>query len=191
MGQERSNREPASIVDAFLIECLAWGLLQAHGVKGPPMPVWDMVREPLALFGRLRLLGVDLGLYDAAYRSCLDGSQVIAVDLTRSRPVQRASIARALYVAFCASPRAAELEWPRHTRPQVYGDLFARCLLMPAVWVRDACTQGIPPAGLIDLFDVPVSMVSRRLGDVGLSVLSVSEHEPGSGYLERRTYVER
>lgn len=158
----------ASNSEIFLVECLAWGLLRAYAIEGPPVPVREMVKHPISVFGRLSLLEVNLGLYDAAYRSCLDGSRLIAVDLCKPPPVQRASIARALYVAFCCSARAAELGWAQCERPYERGVLFARCLLMPAAWVRRACAAPISMEQLAARFDVPIWMVEQRLPDLSI-----------------------
>ena len=94
-GQKHSDEE-LSDADAFLIECLAWGLLQVHDIKAPPVDVQEILEHPLPIFKRLTLLELSLGLYDAAYRSCLDGSRLIVVDPARSRVTQRAGMALSL-----------------------------------------------------------------------------------------------
>jgi hypothetical protein len=165
-GREYADRAPPS-AEAFLVECLAWGLLRAYGVAGPPVPVREMIRHSIPVFERLTLLELSLGLYDAVYRPLLNGSRLIAVDLTKPRAVQRVSMAREFYVAFCRSARAAELRWPRSGQPYAYSDLFARCLLMPAVWVQKACAEAIHLEGLAARFDVPVQTVVRRLSELG------------------------
>lgn len=166
MGRECSDEEPPS-VEAFLVECLAWGLLRAYGIDGPPVPVREMIQHPLPIFDRLTLLELNLGLYDAAYKLLLDGSRLIAVDLAKPHVVQRASMARELYVAFCHSSRAAELGWPCCEQSYVCGDLFARCLLMPAVWVRRARAEPISLEGVAARFGVPAGMAARRLSEMG------------------------
>jgi len=164
MGQECSGGEPSD-VEVFLVECLAWGLLRAYGVERPPVPVREMAKRPLPIFERLSLLELNLGLYDVAYRTCLDGVRLIVVDLEKSRAVQRAGTARALYVAFCRSSRAAELRWPCRERPYACSDLFARCLLMPAAWMQQARAQDVPIEKLAAHFGVPVQMANQRLSD--------------------------
>jgi len=152
--------------EAFLIECLAWGLLRAYGVEGPPVPVREMIRNPLSIFEHLNLLELNLGLYDAAYRTCLNGVRLIAVDLTKPRPVQRASMARELYVAFCRSARADELHWPHRDQPHAFNDFFARCLLAPAVWVHQVYAAAASAEEAASLFDVPVEMIDLRLSEI-------------------------
>lgn len=164
MGQKHSDKELST--GAFLVECLAWGLLQAHNIKEPQVPVREMIEHPLSIFERLSLLELNLGLYDAAYRSCLNGSRLIVIDPSRPRTAQRTSMARELYVAFCHSPRAAELHWPHRRQPHTYSDLFARCLLMPAIWVQAACTETISLESLAARFCVPVQAMSKRLSEV-------------------------
>lgn len=171
IGREYSGGESPN-GDVFLVECLAWGLLRAYGVEGPPVPVREMIRSSLSIFERLTLLELNMGLYDAVYRPLLDGSRLIAVDLVKPRAVQRASMARELYVAFCRSHRAGELRWPRCEQPYAYGDFFARCLLMPAAWVRQACAEAISLEDMATRFGVPEQMVVRRLSEMGL-------HAPG------------
>ena len=174
-GRECSDDGPLGI-EVFLAECLACGLLRAYGIEEPPVPVWEMVRHPVPIFEHLSLLELNLGLYDAAYRSCLDGARLIVVDAARPRTVQRAGMARALYVAFCRSPRAAELRWPGYEQPYVCSDRFARCLLMPAVWVQQACAKTASVEELASHFGVPVQMVNRRLGDIDCN----TKREPAS-----------
>jgi Zn-dependent peptidase ImmA (M78 family) len=147
------------------MECLAWGLLRAYGVEGPPVPVREMILHSLPIFDRLSILELNLGLYDAAYKFLLDGSRLIAVDLGKPQVVQRASMARELYVAFCHSSRAAELGWPHREQPYPSSDLFARCLLMPAVWVRRACADDVSLEDLAACFGVPVRMAAQRVSE--------------------------
>jgi len=169
MGRGYSGEGPPE-VEAFLVECLAWGLLRAYGIEEPPVPVRAMIKHPLPAFEHLAFLELNLGLYDATYRSLLNGSQLIVVDLTRPHTVQRASMARELYVAFCHSPHAAELHWPGQEQPYVCSNLFARCLLMPAAWVRQACAEAISLEDLVARFDVPAQMVTQRLSEIGCHV---------------------
>ena len=159
-------RKELSDTEGFLIECLAWGLLRAYGIENPPVPVREMIRHPLRIFERLALVELNLGLYDAAYRSCLNGSRLIVVDPTRPDVVQCAGMARELYVAFCRSPRAAELHWIGREHPHDSSDLFARCLLMPAAWVRLACAEITSLESLAVRFGVPIQTMTRRLSEV-------------------------
>ncbi len=160
MAKNHSSR------DTFLVECLAYGLLRAWGVERPPVPVREMLHRPLPIFEHLSLLELHLGLYDAAYQSLLDGSRLIVVDLDHPPAVQRAGMARELYVAFCRSARAAELGWPDRGPLSVYGDLFARCLLMPATWVQQARSEALSAEELAVRFGVPVWMAVQRLSEL-------------------------
>ncbi len=185
MQQEYSDKE-APNAEVFLIECLAGGLLQAYGIEEPPVPVREMIKRPHFIFEHLTLLELNLGLYDAAYRSCPDGSRLIVVDLTKPPARQRAGMARALYIAFCRSPRAAELHWPHCEHSYIRGDLFARCLLMPAAWVRLACAEAMPREDIAARFGVPAQMVARRLSEVdcyalGSGVAPSAHSYPGDG----------
>jgi hypothetical protein len=154
--------------DLFLVECLAWGILRIHGVEGPPVPVRNLVEDKIPVFENLTLLEMNLGLYKAAYRSCLDGSRVIVIDPTASPDVQREGIARELYVAFCRSARGAELAWPQRSQPRTHCDFFARCLLTPALWVQQACAQNLSVEGLAARFGVSIELMTRRLNEVNL-----------------------
>ena len=174
-GEERGQAEEHVDKDIFLIECLAWGLLRAYGIKGPPVPVREMVKHPLPIFKRLTLLELSLGLYDAAYRPCLDGSRLIVVDPTKPRTIQRTSTARELYVAFCRSTRATELGWPSCEQPRSHSALFARCLLMPDAWVLSACTENISVESLATRFGVPIKTITQRLSEI------VYHHQPNLG----------
>jgi len=167
-------------MDARLVESLAWGLLRAYGVTAPPVPVREMIERPLPVFEQLKLLELSLGLYDAAYRSGLNGSRMIVVDPMTSRIVQRVSMARELYVAFCRSSRAAELDWPHRNQPHAYSDFFAHCLLMPTAWVQEACAEAVSLETLAAHFDVPVQTVTQRLSEV-------NQHHPCPGLRESLT----
>jgi hypothetical protein len=173
MGRGCSGGGPAE-AESFLVECLAWGLLRAYGIGEPPVPVRMMIKRPLPIFEHLAFLELKMGLYDATYRSLLSGSQLIVVDLTRPHAVQRASLARELYVAFCHSPRAAELHWPGQEHPYVCSNFFARCLLMPAAWMRQACAEAISLEDLVARFDVPTQMVTQRLSEMGCRILDLA-----------------
>ena len=155
-------------LERFLAESLAYGLLEACGIDAPPVPVRAMVRDPHPVFERLSLLELNLGLYDAAYRSLLNGSRLIAVDLDCPPAVQRAALARELYVAFCRSQRSVELDWPGRENPRDHSRYFARCLLMPAAWVKQLRERCGSIREMAVFFDVSVQMMASRLRELGL-----------------------
>jgi len=126
-----------------------------------------MIKDPLPIFERLSLLELHLGLYDAVYRSLLDGSRLIAVDLSQPLITRRVGMARELYVAFCRSRRAFELGWPDDV-PYMWGKLFARCLLMPAAWVRQIYPLTHSLEELAAHFGVPLKTADQRLRELGL-----------------------
>lgn len=125
-----------------------------------------MIQHALPVFERLSLLEMNLGLYKAAYRSCLDGSRVIVVDPTAPPNLQREGMARELYVAFCRSSRAAEIEGLCREQPLAHGELFARCLLAPATWVEQACAEDISVEGLAARFGITIRTMTQRLSEV-------------------------
>jgi Zn-dependent peptidase ImmA (M78 family) len=157
-------------LEGFLVESLAHGLLQALGVKGPPVPVRDMIRVPHPVFESLGLLELNLGLYDAVYRSLINGSGLIAVDLDHPPVIQRFAMARELYVAFCCSPRAAELDWPDRDHAREQSGFFARCLLMPATWVKQVHARTDSLVELADAFGVSTEMMARRLRELSIEL---------------------
>ena len=160
--------EIPSCFEGFLVESLAYGVLAACGVHGPPVPVRDMIRDPHPVFERLSLLELSLGLYDAVYRSMINGSCLIAVGLDHPRDVQRYAIARELYVAFCCSLRAAELDWPDRSQAREWSSFFARCLLMPAAWVQQVHPTTHSLAALAAVFDVSTDLAEARLRELGI-----------------------
>lgn len=167
-GPEAYLGEVPSCLEGFLVESLAYGILQAFGVKGPPVPVRAMIRDPHPVFEQLSLLELNLGLYDAIYRSLINGSSLIAVDLDYPPAVQRFAIARELYVAFCCSQRAAELDWPDREWARDRSAFFARCLLIPAAWVRPVYERTSSLAELSAVFEVSPDMMRARLQELGL-----------------------
>lgn len=160
--------EVPSCLKGFLAESLAYGLLRAFHIHGPPVPVRDMVRAPHPVFERLSLLELNLGLYDAVYRSLINGSCLIAVDLEHPLALQRFAVARELYVAFCCSRRAIELDWPDREQPRERSDFFARCLLMPAAWVKQVRARTGSLAELAGVFGVSNETMDRRLRELDM-----------------------
>jgi Zn-dependent peptidase ImmA (M78 family) len=132
------------------------------------VPVRDMIRDPHPVFESLSLLELNLGLYDAVYRSLINGSRLIAVDLDHPPAVRRFAMARELYVAFCCSRRAAELDWPDRDHPRERSSFFARCLLMPEAWVKQVCARAGSLAELVAVFDVSTDMMGRRLQELDI-----------------------
>jgi len=160
--------EVPSCFEGFLVESLAYGMLEACRIQGPPVPVREMIRDPHPVFERLSLLELNLGLYDAVYRSLMDGSCLIAVDLDHAPNVRRFAMARELYVAFCCSPRAVELDWPGRHNAHEWSSFFARCLLMPAAWVKLVHSKSRSLAEMAAVFDVSTGMMSSRLQELGI-----------------------
>jgi hypothetical protein len=158
--------ETLSDIESFLVESLALGVLEACGIEKPPVPVREVIKHPLPIFKRLNLLELRLGLYDVAYRSLPNGSRVIVVDLAHPFTIQRAGVARELYVAFCRSSRAAELHWPDRKQPNVSSDFFARCLMMPTVWMQQSHADTTPLEDLATRFGVPIQMAAQRLNEI-------------------------
>jgi hypothetical protein len=167
-GDRGHGGEAVVYPEGFLAESLAYGLLQVFGVRGPPVPVRDMIQAPHPAFGALGLLELNLGLYDAAYRSLLNGARLIVVDLDHSTLVQRAAMARELYVAFCCSQRADELDWPDRGDPRGGSAYFARCLLMPAAWVKHIAVGSGSVEELAAVFGVSSEMMADRLRELGI-----------------------
>jgi Zn-dependent peptidase ImmA (M78 family) len=157
-------------LDGFLVESLAYGLLHAFHVMGPPVPVRDLIRNPHPVFESLSLLELNLGLYDAVYRSLINGSCLIAVDLDHPPAAQRFAMARELYVAFCYSRRAPELDWPDRDDPRRQSGFFARCLLMPAAWVKQISARTKSLAELAAAFGVSPEVMALRLKEVGVEL---------------------
>jgi hypothetical protein len=166
--------EVPSCLEGFLVESLAYGLLQAFHVEGPPVPVRDMIQAPHPVFESLSLLELNLGLYDAVYRSLTNGSRLIAVDLDHPVTLQRFAMARELYVAFCCSRRAAELNWPGRESAREQSGFFARCLLMPTAWVKHVCARTGSLAELAAVFNVSTEMMARRLQELGITLTAQS-----------------
>jgi Zn-dependent peptidase ImmA (M78 family) len=95
---------------------------------------------------------------------------LIAVDLDHPPAIQRFAMARELYVAFCCSRRAAELDWPGRENPREWSSFFARCLLMPAAWVKQVRARTSSLAELAAVFDVSTEMMTRRLQELGVDL---------------------
>lgn len=166
--EESELEAPTTMHDAldWLLECLAWGFLDAFDVTHPPVPILAMIQSDCAICSGLALLPVSLGLYCATLRSGVNGSVFVVVDSDRPRPEQRVGAARALYTFFCSTGRATELGWPARRNPDPHTWSFTRCLLMPTPWVQADRTRGMGPQEIADHYCVPVPLAAQRLEDL-------------------------
>ena len=129
-------------------------LLTRYHVTQPPVPVERMVTEP------------SLGLWDAKPTEL---SFTVGHGLYRFAP--RMAQARLLYRAICDSDTARHhglnVPWPASRHEIKY---FARCLLMPEVWVRALPESERSPDRLSERFQVPPFDAVTRLAELGLPI---------------------
>lgn len=140
------------------IEKLANSLLERYKVSAPPVPIDQILKDPL------------LDLWD------VDPTQVSSSfghGLFRHAP--RLASARLLYRAISesAAARQAGLDapWPASRREVKY---FARCVLMPEAWIRRLADADRLIDSIADKFQVPPFDVIVRLGELGLPVPDTS-----------------
>ena len=136
------------------IEKLAGALLERYHITTPPVPIENMLKDPL----------LDLWDVDPTQLSSSFGHGVF-------RHAPRLAQARLLYRAISdsAAARAAGLNapWPAASREVKY---FARCLLLPEVWVRQLPESARGVDAISEKFQVPPFDVIVRLGELGLHV---------------------
>ena len=78
---------------------------------------------------------------------------------------------------FVAS-RAAELRWPDRSQPNGNSNFFARCLMMPAVWIQENNADAAPLEDLATRFGVPVQMAAQRLNEIKQSNVNTPRPTP-------------
>lgn len=136
------------------IHLLAQRLLEHYQVVAPPVPVDDMLRHPIS------------DLWDSNPEQV---SSIIGHGLYRYAP--RSAEARLLYryISDSAAARAAGFEAPvLAARREV--KYFARCLLMPAEWIRALPEAERTPDTISEKFQVTSFDALMRLAELGLPV---------------------
>lgn len=136
------------------IEKFAIDLLARYQVATPPVPIDDMLRDPL----------LDLWDADSSKLSSSFGHGIF-------RYAPRLAEARLLYRAISESDaaRAAGLAapWPATSREIKY---FSRCLLLPEAWIRELPESEQSVEAISEKFHVPPFDVIVRLGELGLHI---------------------
>ena len=136
------------------INLLAQQLLDHYRVTAPPVPIDEMLRQPI------------LNLWDSNPEKV---SSIIGHGLYRYAP--RLAEARLFYRYICdsAEARAAGFDapWPAARREVKY---FARCLLMPAEWIRALPEAERTPDTISEKFQVTSFDALIRLAELGLPV---------------------
>lgn len=136
------------------IEKLANDLLARYQVTAPPVPIENILRDPL----------LDLWDIDPSQMSSSFGHGIF-------RYAPRLAQARLLFRAIADSQaaRAAGLNapGPSSSREVKY---FARCLLLPENWIKQLPANELSVEAISEKFQVPPFDVIVRLGELGLHV---------------------
>ncbi len=154
--QEFSSAIPAET--RARIEKLANALLERYNVSTPPVPIDQILKDPL----------LDLWDVDPTQMSSSFGHGIF-------RHAPRLASARLLYRAISESSAARQAgldaPWPASRREVKY---FARCVLMPEAWIRQLPDKERVIDSIADTFQVPPFDVIVRLGELGLPVPDTS-----------------
>jgi hypothetical protein len=161
-----SGLPPIARLD-LLAESLASGFLRQYEVERPPVPIFDMVRQPPEGLERHLSLCLALPYSDAIYLRLLNGQGTIFVNPRLAGPLQRFATAKALLMGLFNTPGGQalglgimSLELPGET-----AEYFARCLLMPAsLMPKD--WRALPVTELARIFDVPREVAATRLKEL-------------------------
>ncbi len=144
------------------IHVLVQQLLDHYRITTPPVPIDDILRQPI------------LNLWDSNPENV---SSIIGHGLYRYAP--RLAAARLLYryISDSAAARAAGFDapWPSARREVKY---FARCLLMPEDWIRAVPAADRTPDAISEQFQVTPFDALIRLAELGLPVPDGSQIEP-------------
>jgi len=134
---------------------LAEALLQYYNVTGPPVPIERMLQKPPA-----GLAGVDPSQI----------STIIEHGLYRYEP--RLAMARLLYreiARIVTDGKALDVDIPSSVS---YADVkfFARCLLMPSLWMRGLVKLGLSVEQMSVRLQVPAYALVTRMAELGLPI---------------------
>ena len=162
-----SGPPPIARLD-LLAESLASGFLRQYQVSRPPVPIFDMVRQPPEGLERHLSLCLALPYSDAIYLRLLNGQGTIFVNPRLAGPMQRYATARALLLGLFNTPggQALGLGFASLELPEETADYFARCLLMPTA-MFPADWEALPVAEVARLFEVPQDVAAARLSELG------------------------
>ena len=153
---------PTQLDTRARIHRLAQQLLDHYRVTMPPVPIDDLLRQPI------------LSLWDSNPEKV---SSIIGHGLYRYAP--RLAEARLLYryISDSAEARAAGFDapWPAARREVKY---FARCLLMPEDWIRALPEADRTPDAISEKFQVTPFDALIRLAELGLPIPDGSHIEP-------------
>jgi hypothetical protein len=153
---------PVSPDTRVRIHLLAQRLLERYGVTAPPVPIDELLRQPIS------------NLWDTNPEKV---SSIIGHGLYRYAP--RLAQARLLYryISDSAAARAAGFDapWPAARREVKY---FARCLLMPEDWIRALSEADRTPDTISEKFQVTPFDALIRLAELGLPVPDGSHIQP-------------
>ncbi len=136
------------------IEKLATDLLARYEITAPPVPIENILRDPL----------LDLWDVDPSQMSSSFGHGVF-------RYAPRLAQARLLYRAIADSQAARDAgllaPWPAASREIKY---FSRCLLLPENWIKQLPDIDRSVEAVSEKFHVPPFDVIVRLGELGLPI---------------------
>jgi hypothetical protein len=151
------NAEPVSAIPPETrarIHRLVNALLERYHITAPPVPIDHLLNHPLD------------GLWEAQTDQI---SFIMGHGLYRYAP--RLAEARLLYRLLADSPAARDsglaAPWPASRRTIKY---FARCLLMPADWIRALPQPDRTPDAVSEIFQVTSYDALIRLAELGLPV---------------------
>lgn len=133
---------------------MADALLEYYRVSEPPVPVEQMLDEPPQGVGPIDPSKVSVilehGLY--SYEPRLAMARLLCREIVRKEWLKDSS------------------GMDRQSLSYAHLKYFARCLLMPADWIRALREQGLSVAQMSEYLQVPSHAVVTRLAELSLSV---------------------
>lgn len=146
---KRCGKEMHTGNPAWLIECLAEGLLHLYNINAPPVPVESMVRHPYNTFANLsEPVGRSGDEWESYHR--------------------RAAWARSIYWRLLHDEEFSRLAGVfQISGEKKEADYFVRALLMPLRWMADLEKSSIE--SLAHQFQVPPYIVMHRLRELSTS----------------------
>ncbi len=149
------------------VEKLAAEYLARGGVNCPPVAL-DLIN----LFDSSRRIEVQFMPLKASHGAVwlTGGEWVIQLNATDSHQVGRHTMFHEAFHIACrnASPAFKRLDLKNRPFRELLADHFATCFLMPKKWVEEWWSAVQNVRKMADIFDVSVSAMRQRLGQLGL-----------------------
>lgn len=153
-------------VIAFIVECIAQGLLHRLGVTAPPAPVLEMLERLPPPWRPIKLMRVPILPWPAMHASDEEQGDIILLHQGLAPELERVAVAREMFRFLIPRLNAKGIWTGPLDRPSVWANWFGRCLLLPANWIGGG--EPIEVAAVARRFGVTEALADQRLRELKL-----------------------